>query len=92
MVFNSILEIHEKEMTLCAIWLNKAIQTSKRITCRISEGDLVRVDEGILKDVSADYPANYKIIECRGNISNTVLYAILENLETKEFLIINFNK
>lgn len=76
-------------MPLAAIWLYKPVQTGNKRTVRIEEGDTLRIENNGIMDISEDAPATHKVIQCHGNISNTVLYFELEDLITKEFLILN---
>jgi len=75
-----------KIIPLAAIWMtdNGTIQTETEKTCRITKGHKVRVLKGQIVNVTTDHPATHKIIECYGNISNTILYFEIENLKNGE--------
>ena len=78
-----------KVMPLAAIWLNKPVQTGGKRTVRIEQGEMLRVKGNTIVDISEDAPATHKVIECYGNVANTILYFELEDLHTKELLKLN---
>ncbi len=55
---------------LNAIWLNKAIITSKGRTCRIMPDMQVRIEDSQLVDIEENKPATHSILKCRGMISS----------------------
>lgn len=92
-IFDTNLDLNRslsKVKPLVAIWLTgKPIQTESERTLRISEGHKIRVTNGVICDVSGSKAATHKVLSCHGNISNTVLYFELEDLETNELLTLN---
>lgn len=93
-IFDSLVDYQKslnRIMPLAAIWLSRAIKTDKGATVRIEKGDKVRVNDGMLCDISEDYPCSHEVIGCYGNISNTILYFELKDLTTNELLTLNVN-
>ena len=92
-IFDTNLDLNKslsKVNPLAAIWLiGKPIQTESERTLRISEGHKIRVANGVICDVSGSKAATHKVLSCHGNISNTVLYFELQDLETNELLTLN---
>lgn len=74
---------------IAAIWFDKPIQTATEKTARIAPGHLVRVEKDEIVSVKPGLRANYKVIECFGNISNSVLYFHLENIHNGDLLTLN---
>jgi len=90
-LFNSFIDLQksfQKVMPLAAIWLKSSVVLAhgdiERITPRIEKGDRIRVDDGWIIDIEKDKPATHEVIECRGNIGNTILEMDIKNLETGE--------
>lgn len=91
-IFNSFVDLAKSFNTLYkmnAIWLNMPVMTSKIKTSRIIPGDKIRVECGLIVDVTDTLPATHKVVECKGTIGDTLLMFELENLETKELSTLN---
>lgn len=82
---HSLYKVHP----IAAIWFDKSVQTATEKTARIAPGHLVRVDKDKIVDVTPDKKANYKVLECFGNISNTILYFHLKNIHNGDLLTLN---
>lgn len=82
---HSLYKVHP----IAAIWFDKPIQTATEKTARIAPGHLVRVEKDEIVSVKPGLRANYKVIECFGNISNSVLYFHLEHLTNGDLLTLN---
>lgn len=89
-IFNSFIDLQksfQKVMPLAAIWLNKPVLVVGRQTARIEAGDRLRIENDAIVDINTYLPykeATHEVLGCYGNISNTVLYFDLKNLETNE--------
>lgn len=91
-LFESLIDLNksfQKIMPLAAIWLSKPVAISDkdkchRITARITVGDKIRLDKGWIENISNENTATHEVLGCYGNISNTVLYFDLKDLETNE--------
>lgn len=82
--------INSKIMPLASIMFDKALQTATVKKYRITEGELVYVDEnGKLQDCPGAGKANYCITGCYGTIINTDLHFVAINLKTRELIRIN---
>lgn len=73
---------HNKVFPMAAIWMDKAIRTSRERKVRLTVDDMIKVENGQIID--CDGLPTHKIIKCEGTLANNILYFILENLETKE--------
>ena len=82
---NSLYKFHP----LAAIWFDHGIQTETERTPRIAKGHLIRVQKDEIVNVTPELKANYKVLECMGNVSNTILYFELESLVTDDLLTLN---
>ena len=71
-----------KLFPMAAIWMEKAIRTSREVKVRLTENDLIYVENGEIKDCWGN--PTHKIKGCEGTLANTELYFILENLSTGE--------
>lgn len=81
----------QKIQPIAAIWLSKPVWLVGKRTARIEKNDKIRVEyRGITDiDITNDKPATHTVLECYGNISNSVLYFELENMRTKELSTLN---
>jgi hypothetical protein len=75
-------------MPLNAIWLEKPLQMEGKRSIRITKGDLVRVKWNELIDCTKATLPTHEIIECRGNLYNTMFEVDLRDLKTNEPLTI----
>lgn len=91
--FASAQATTQKVMPLNAILItaNGAIQTETEATVRITNGHMVRVQDGAIVNVSEGFPATHEITGCFGNISNTVLYFEARSLIMGKTETININ-
>lgn len=90
-LFNSFIDLQksfQKVMPLAAIWVTSPVITSKGRTARIEAGDQIRVIDGWIVDIQDGNPATHEVIECRGNIGNSILEMDIKNLETGELSIL----
>lgn len=89
-LFDSLIDLNEsfqKTMPLAAIWFDHPISIAGRRTARIEAGDRLRIENDAIVDINTYLPykqATHEVLGCYGNISNTVLYFDLKNLETNE--------
>lgn len=86
-IFGSLPDLansFNKIMTLQAIYLIKPVRTSNGTTVRIEAGNKIRVKDNWIIDISPDAPATHEVLQCKGNITSTVLEFELQDLETKE--------
>lgn len=91
-VFNSFVDLAKsfnKVYPLAAIWLEKPVSTATEFTARLRKGHLIRIENGLIVNVTDTLPHTHEIIECRGTIGDTLLMFELENLETKELSTLN---
>ena len=56
---------------------------------RITKGDLIRVIKNEVVDVTPEAKATHKVLECKGNISSTVLFFELESLYNGDLSTLN---
>ena len=82
---HSLYKVHP----IAAIWFDTPIQTATERTVRIAQGHLVRVEKDRIVNVSPEAKENYKVVECFGNISNSILYFHLEHLTNGYLLTLN---
>ena len=87
LMMEGIADSYNKIFVLAAIWLDNPIKTSIESKRRITKGDLVKVQDGQLIDCNGI--PTHKIVECRGNTSNTCLKLDLVNLITNEPITID---
>ena len=73
---------HTKIMPMACIWMEKPIRTSRERKVRLTENDLIYVENGEIKDCEG--LPTHRIVSCEGTLANNILYFYLENLETKE--------
>lgn len=89
-IFNSFIDLgksFQKVMPLAAIWLTSPVITSKGRTARIEAGDKIRVFSSfsaMICDITENWPATHEVIECRGNIGNSILEMDIKDLHTGE--------
>lgn len=87
-LFDSLIDLNksfQKIMPLAAIWLSKPVWLERRKSGRIEAGDRLRIENNAIADVLLpDKQATHEVLGCYGNISNTVLYFDLKDLETNE--------
>jgi hypothetical protein len=86
-IFDSFIDLQksfQKVMPLAAIWLVAPVITSKGRTARIEEQDKIRVEGGWIVDIKDGNPSTHEVIECRGNIGNTILEMDIKDLKTGE--------
>ena len=91
-LFDTVIDLQSslyKVHPIAAIWFDKGVQTATERTARIAPGLIVRVEKDKIVDAAPDKKANYKVLECFGNISNTTLYFHLENIYNGDLLTIN---
>ena len=85
----NIKEINAEVMELAAIWLENKIEIvrDRKVlqTVRIIPGDEIRHTEYGIEPYGL---TTHKVIHCKGNINNSVLYFECENILTEEPIII----
>ena len=88
-ILNSFVDLNKSfnsVMPLAAIWLESPIKTQTGKQIRITDGDLIRVVKDKIVDVTQEAKATHKVLNCKGNISNTVLFFELQHLHTNDLL------
>lgn len=91
-IFDCAIDLNKsltKVMPLAAIWFDKPIQTESEKTARIVAGHKVFVKNGRIGNVSESNPANFEVVGCFGNVSDTILYFELKDLKTLETITLN---
>ena len=92
-IFDTIIDLNKSlnnVHSLPAIWItDKPIQTETERTVKIVKGHRIRLFNEKICDVSGSRPATHEVIECKGNISNTILYFELRDLISNENKILN---
>lgn len=84
--------MNSEEVEMSAIWLEKPIiynHKSKHWTCRMTAGDQIRVENGIIVRGTLEDEATHQVISCNGTISSSKLSVLLWNLDTNEPEILN---
>ena len=81
---------HTKIFPMAAIWMEKPIRTSRERKVRLTENDLIYVENGEIKDCEG--LPTHRIVKCEGTLANNILSFYLENLETKEIEKLELNK
>lgn len=87
-----ITRLSTEVMRLDAIWLDKPLQTGRRLTRRILRGDMVRVaidaNGYYLTNCGDELPPTHLILECKGTIYSGDLQVICEDLDTQELITV----
>jgi hypothetical protein len=83
----------DKLMQLAAILLeNKVVVEDEngelKSTLRVSKGQHIRVVSGTILDVRTDAPANYSILDCKGDVFSTQLELELIGNDGSEYKLI----
>jgi hypothetical protein len=83
----------DKLMQLAAIWLDSKVivETAEgelKSTLRIEKGQHIRVVSGTILDVRPDAPANYSILDCKGDVFSTQLELELIGNDGSEYKLI----
>ncbi len=74
--FDMLNKLHTEQTELAAIWLQKPLQTKMERTCRITAGQLVKVENGKLIDCNDE--ATHKIILCVGTLYNQFEVTVID--------------
>ena len=79
--FTGITRLYTEQTELAAIWLDKSLQTPFGRTVRLTNGSLVKVEDGKLVDFTGD--PSHKVIACFGTLVNQFELTLLD-LKTNE--------
>ncbi len=90
-IFQDILKPNKTIFTMAAIWMDKPVKTNSGAKKRITRGDLVRVEDGQLGEVTSTTPPNYVITECKGTIDSSELYITVKGLDKGDIFDIKIN-
>lgn len=63
-----------------AIWLDKPLQTARKLTRRITKGDMVLIEHGRLVNCDHNNPPTHIILSCWGTIYSGDLQVICEEI------------
>lgn len=80
-IFNSIGKLYTEQTELAAIWLEKPFNSPFGRTVRITEGTMVKVENGKLIDFTGE--PSHKVIACYGTLINQFEITVI-NLITNE--------
>ena len=87
-IFDCAIDLNKsltKVHPLAAIWLSKPVWLERTKSGRIEAGDRLRIENNSIVDiVIPDKQATHQVIGCYGNISDTILYFELMDLQTSE--------
>ena len=82
-IFRSISRLYTEQRELAAIWLERPVVTGEGRTVRIAPEATVRIQDGVLVDVSPEAPVTHKVIACFGTL-NSQFELTLIDLATSE--------
>jgi len=77
----SINSLHIEQQEIAAIWLDKAIDTPFGRTVRLTQGSLIKIENGKLVDFTGD--PSHKVLACFGTLNDQFEITVI-NLETNE--------
>jgi len=83
---HGVIKTINKEMELAAIWLDSPLQMEGIRSARVTVGDLVKVENGELVDLTIGEKATHKVIYCTGTFDSSSLNFILADVSTNEQL------
>lgn len=82
-----------KETILAAIWIDRSVvKGDGSKSMRVTDGDLIRVNNTYIVNCSEGQPANYQVLQCYGTLSGHITRIQCLNLDTNEIIdLTNFN-
>jgi hypothetical protein len=90
-IFEKILKPTKKIFTYGRICTKDGISTNSGVKKIITRGDLVRVEEGVLGQVTPSTPYTHVITECKGTIDSSELYITVKGLDKGDIFDIKIN-
>ena len=82
-----------EETILAAIWIDRSVvKGDGSKSMRVTDGDLIRVNNTYIVNCSEGQPANYQVLQCYGLLSGYITRIVALNLDSNEIEnLTNFN-